>query len=43
VLMKAHYLRAAGTMLSAGVERESTLRASSAGGGGERTFAESVY
>jgi hypothetical protein len=41
VLMKAHYRRAAGTMLAGGVERESTLRASSAGGG-ERTFAESV-
>jgi hypothetical protein len=41
VLMKAHYLRAPGTTLSGGIEREGTLRASSAGGG-ERTFTESV-
>jgi hypothetical protein len=41
VLMKAHYRRAAGTVLEGGVERESTLRAASAGGG-ERTFTEAI-
>lgn len=41
VLMKAHYLRAAGTMLSAGVERESAVR-SAGTGGGVMTFSESV-
>ena len=41
VLMKAHYLRAAGTVLSAGIEREGALRSSSAHGG-QITFVESV-
>lgn len=41
VLMKAHYLRPAGTVLSAGVERESSVRSASATGG-VMTFSESV-
>ncbi|MET0552446.1 MAG: hypothetical protein ABW221_05380 [Vicinamibacteria bacterium] len=41
VLMKAHYLRAAGTMLAAGVEREGAVRSASTGGG-QMTFVESV-
>jgi hypothetical protein len=41
VLMKAHYLRAAGTLLAGGVEREGAVRSASAGGG-ERSFTEAV-
>jgi hypothetical protein len=41
VLMKAHYLRAAGTLLSGGVERENTQRTANAAGG-QLAFTEAI-
>jgi hypothetical protein len=40
--MKAHYLRAAGTVLSAGVERESSVRSAASERGGMMTFVEAL-
>lgn len=42
VLMKAHYVRAAGTVLSAGVERESSVRSAAGDRGGTMTFVEAL-